>query len=1034
MPPPLSSTNQWNQDHRNSGPVLQRQFSQDLTQPVATYFQQDSNSSGNTYSLGSNAINQQQPNMTSQQFNATMAFQGNNNNNADGWDDWDWNENPSNNTNPNAPENPNKWAGSGQAMMNNNNNSGYGQQPDQQLQPQYNNYQSYQQPFQAQYQQQQQQQPNTQSYHQQNTFQQYSTPSQIPPPDHNPQSFNWNLHANFRTSPTTSTEVQQGHSRSTSNASSEMIRTESMNSYDAQLQKPHLENNLSRMPDVKNNTPQQLQPQTQQQQPQQQQLPLKQNPQMARILKTDALSPQWSMESQVSQTSSERSIDSNDNDSRSSATITSDEGGFYSHHHTVQQAPILHIIQQKANIVQEVKNVSEHEALNKNVDPNMDKLDQALFEMNVLTPPGNIQNQDNSTFMGEQNDQGFVSQQYQQQPPAVVEQNKEATLPPPPMMGNQPNFNQAVKLPSHTPSPPPVAHPSQSMPPKLQQPAAPIMGNLPPPPLMDNRGGNPYKRTGHAIHHNVNFQSPNNKLPSIMPHVFYPEKGEQSKPDIQPPVIQQMPTMMEQRQQPTENYERPIELPRQRIDSHESSNPDIIHARGRGSMSHIQSSPRRESHTGSGIEHHQSHAIQPPADPYRPIDPSYISPRHNQVQYIMPSIEREQNQAVGQNLMDQQRHSNDSDRSQHSPHTRPDVNHSPAAQYSPFNIGHVEQRNTPSIPISDHSDHNNQEIVPNNDRNEYLQTGHLSEDNYHTNVSSHISESINDNVGPPPGLSRYVLGQPENSEGTNNQEPPPGLDRMVPGTDLENSTQLNMAREADGQVTDMSSIPPARNYSPPRSVLADIEITDRNLYTVPGESGGRSSQRRIVPGVEDDRSPTMTQTTPAQISPQIQIPLVNPEPQIPEQERELAVEGENLLDQQASHQNEMTREDPIEGADTFDEGIVSTRGESESNQTLETGRKETSTNEDSDRPAYYRTKKPQQEELHSKLTKSKEKERYNSSDSENDQRRNVREGSVRDRESSINNNKDRGDRASGRRKEKDTRDIEKKHRDDRHER
>lgn len=1030
---PQSVQTVW-QDRRSSNSSLQRQFSQDLS--AASYFQPSLSSS--------NVINAEQDIMTSQQqqqqtFNASMAFQNSNNNNAggDGWDDWDWNDNSSGQSQAQAQQQQqqqspqvNKWS---------ENNVNYNQPPQQQQQqqPNYNNYNSYQQapmqypgaaPQPSYF------QPSQNNYYnqavppqQQQQLQSFSGSApnnNIPPPSDPNQNFNWNLHANFCVSPTTSTEVQHGHSRSTSNCSSEMIRNEIVNSsYEdptkqvvqspESIQNQPIQNQTSRIPDARNNTPQMA--------------PIKQNPQMARIMKSDALSPQWSVESQASQTSSERSNESGELDSRSSATVTSDEGGFYQHHHHHhRQQTQQQFIEQKADVVQEVRNVSEHlppqaaaPIVTQSVlDPNMDKLDQALFEMNVF--------------------QGVASNPMPTQVKSVPEQAKESSLPPPPMVGtgNQPNFNQVVKLPSHTPSPPPAFNPvSQQQPALMTEPpkkSTPPLANLPPPPMAaDKRGVNPYKRTGQAHHHTLNFQAPTMKLPAVMPTVFYQEQGAQAQELVNPVETNKVQEALEQHQRPSEV-----------VGFGSEQGPD--HARGRGSLSNQgHPSPRRD------------HLYQQPeVDPYRPIDPSF---GRNQVQYnLTPQQqqqqqrpERGQNQAVGQEIYDDQRRRTDSDRSQSSPHTpmtqqQQQQHHSPVTP-SVHAISTVVMPE-PEPPVPDVSN-------VRNDRNEYLQTGHLSEDNYNASSQQNRTPELHETRGPPPGMSRYVLGQPENDP-SNNQEPPPGLDRMIPGTDLDN-TQLDMAREADGQVSDSSTVPPNRSYTTARNVpVSNIEITDRNLYTVPGESGGRSStSRRIVPGTEDNRSPTTGAATSAmsQVSPTTTTTISAPPPQqsqvmpppeqvMPEQERELAVDGENLQDQQMQQRNEMTREDPIEGADTLDEGtstLPRDKGDTESNITTETGRKETSTNEDSDRGVYYRSKKggaAAEEGARSKATQRSKpgKDDYYNSDSDysESERHRYREGSVR--EGSVN----KGERGTlGRRKDDKERDRrERKHKEDRQER
>lgn len=87
-----------------------------------------------------------------------------------------------------------------------------------------------------------------------------------------------------------------------------------------------------------------------------------------------------------------------------------------------------------------------------------------------------------------------------------------------------------------------------------------------------------------------------------------------------------------------------------------------------------------------------------------------------------------------------------------------------------------------------------------NDRNQYLETGELSEsipEDSNDQSESVIRSDISDNL-PPPGLRRMIPGQMEQSEirgnttfsqeqdeqmslDTSDTLPPPGLRRMVPG-------------------------------------------------------------------------------------------------------------------------------------------------------------------------------------------------------------------------------------------------------------
>lgn len=117
----------------------------------------------------------------------------------------------------------------------------------------------------------------------------------------------------------------------------------------------------------------------------------------------------------------------------------------------------------------------------------------------------------------------------------------------------------------------------------------------------------------------------------------------------------------------------------------------------------------------------------------------------------------------------------------------------------------------------------NCEIAPNNDRNEYLQTGHLSEVGFNDNMNyrdnMHSERRNNPSTGaenfPPPGLRRMVLGQPESQFNQNSNfamdEPPPGLSRMVPGhpagtLNMYNQSNDYLDRQVDGQTTESDSL------------------------------------------------------------------------------------------------------------------------------------------------------------------------------------------------------------------------------------
>lgn len=231
------------------------------------------------------------------------------------------------------------------------------------------------------------------------------------------------------------------------------------------------------------------------------------------------------------------------------------------------------------------------------------------------------------------------------------------------------------------------------------------------------------------------------------------------------------------------------------------------------------------------------------------------------------------------------------------------------------------------------------EIAPHNDRNQYLQTGYFSEDyplsaensagaivtspqQFYNNVDP--IDSSGDHL-PPPGLSRFVLGEPE-IDSSQSSEIPPGLDRMIPGTELTGT--LNLERQADGQDTSTPVTLPIRNtvhFSSNSShsqsqldthvhapVVIDDDVSDRNLYLVPGESETSTNATAVSVNPNIERVVTGLENVQSHQQP-TQMPFV-------EQQRELVADGENLDDvtSQGRQLPPAVREEPIEGANTLD--------------------------------------------------------------------------------------------------------------------
>lgn len=329
-----------------------------------------------------------------------------------------------------------------------------------------------------------------------------------------------------------------------------------------------------------------------------------------------------------------------------------------------------------------------------------------------------------------------------------------------------------------------------------------------------------------------------------------------------------------------------------------------------------------------------------------------------------------------------------------------------------------------------HIEIENHEIAPHNDRNQYLQTGHLSEDGYASNqqqAAAFIPDS-NENL-PPPGLSRYVLGQLEsnNSASNNASEPPPGLDRMIPGTDLTNSTQLNLEREADGQdtTTSLRNINNSFAMTPPLPLISgdnqqNLIITDRNLYLVPGDESDEQVQRVVTGGLEQTRASQdhqqQQQQQPTQTS-------------IASQQRELVMDGENLNDE---HQQIPERNEPIEGANMLDDAQQTNSNLAESETNLPHDNKKftsnpSTCNDDSDKererqPYFNRSSVRRSEEpvrrRHDKNAYDTEDTDYYS-DREKERRRFNRDG----REGSVRREKDTGRSKEAKENIRDDRDL-----------
>lgn len=131
----------------------------------------------------------------------------------------------------------------------------------------------------------------------------------------------------------------------------------------------------------------------------------------------------------------------------------------------------------------------------------------------------------------------------------------------------------------------------------------------------------------------------------------------------------------------------------------------------------------------------------------------------------------------------------------------------------------------------------NVEIAPINDRNQYLETGQLSDIDHNQSDSNLQPETID--TLPPPGLRRMVLGQMEQNENagsSTNEEPPPGLSRMVLGQ------------------TENTLIPSGTNEPP------------LGIRMIPGESSSPETTQNYIPESPQPRSATIGADTPPNIN------------------------------------------------------------------------------------------------------------------------------------------------------------------------
>ncbi|XP_023012010.2 endoplasmic reticulum export factor secretory 16 isoform X2 [Leptinotarsa decemlineata] len=182
-------------------------------------------------------------------------------------------------------------------------------------------------------------------------------------------------------------------------------------------------------------------------------------------------------------------------------------------------------------------------------------------------------------------------------------------------------------------------------------------------------------------------------------------------------------------------------------------------------------------------------------------------------------------------------------------------------------------------PVTNLPDNNE---APINDRNQYLETGQLSEGNlpdYNQEREDSVRQEVSDTL-PPPGLSRMVPGQMEQSENLGNlgsfgDEPPPGLSRMVLGqTETVSSVQSVLTQNDDPKAPFDTSGPPEGLH---RMIPGESSSPENSLRRLQQEQDDNDSEpefNQLVQHAPQPRSATIgADTPPATVKPTVSPPL-----------------------------------------------------------------------------------------------------------------------------------------------------------------
>ncbi|XP_065156222.1 protein transport protein Sec16A isoform X4 [Atheta coriaria] len=136
--------------------------------------------------------------------------------------------------------------------------------------------------------------------------------------------------------------------------------------------------------------------------------------------------------------------------------------------------------------------------------------------------------------------------------------------------------------------------------------------------------------------------------------------------------------------------------------------------------------------------------------------------------------------------------------------TVPDNSEAPDLHLQQQQQQQPEVKSSPSIGVE------NNEVAPLNERNQYLETGQLSDENDALPPPG-LSRMVLGQLGqgevnePPVGLSRMVLGQTEGAQST--ASPPVGLHRMVPGESSSPEVRYDEEEASDPELLQMGRNP-----------------------------------------------------------------------------------------------------------------------------------------------------------------------------------------------------------------------------------